>query len=340
MAASPDDSYTAFARQDEADVLDAAGHRVARLRINGMPDGLSFYDGDAAIMVMTATAIYLWRLWSGRPPLVIPQPSQPTDATVSGGFLAAADGGETVGVWSASTGKLVHSLTPQATPAPPGADYSASPAVPLRVAIPGNGTVVAAGSDDGSISLWDIATGRLIAHDPSEGYVIELTVTPSGDLLAVDWPAIGAHGPFSPVNGEVIAGSTGQVLASYTANNQVQPSISPGAALSPDGGFILAGADGIAPMPPGGLNAAYQVSSGQTMTGLQSAAQPALYSYAESPASPWSPDDTKILIGTAIYACDACGGPAALQTAAVSRLAWSKPLSASADRPPATSPYA
>ena len=75
------------------------------------------------------------------------------------------------------------------------------------------------------------------------------------------------------------------------------------------------------------------------MTGLQSAAQPALYSYAESPASPWSPDGTKILTGTTIYACDACGAPTALQAAAASRLAWSKPLSVSADHPPATSPY-
>ena len=331
MTASPNGSYTAYARQDEVDVLSVTGRQVARLRTNGTPDGLSFYDSNAAIMVMTATAIYLWRPLSGQPPLVIPQPSQPTDATVSGGFLAAAVGGETVGVWNASTGKLVRSLTPPATPPPAGAD-SATPAVPLRVAITGNGAVVAAGNDDGSVGLWNIATGRLIARDPSDGYVIELTTTPSGDLLAVDWPTIGAHGPFPPVEGEVIAGSTGHLLAMYTAN-QAQPSISPGAALSPDGGFILAGADGIAPTPPGGLNAAYQVSSGQMMTGLQSATQPASYSYAESPASPWSPDATKVLIGTAIYACDACGTPPALQAAAASRLAWSTPLSASR-RPP------
>ena len=338
MAASPDANYKAYARQDEVDVLDAAGHRVARLRVSGTPDGLSFYNGDAAIMVMTATAIYLWRPRSGEPPLVIPQPSQPVDATVSGGFLAAADGGETVGVWNASTGKLVRFLTPPATQSPP-PDPTEYPAVPLRVAVTGDGAVVAAGNDDGSVCLWDIATGRRIAHDPSDGYVIELTTTPSGDLLAVDWPTIGAHGPFPPVSGEVIAGRTGRVLATYTAN-RAQPSISPGAALSPDGGFILAGADGIAPTPPGGFNAAYQVSSGQMMSGLQSAVQPALYSYAESPASPWSPDGTKVLIGTAIYACDACGAPAELQAAAASRLAWSKPLSASADYPPATNPYA
>jgi len=107
LAASPDGDSVAYARQGQVDVLDTAGRRVARLPVSGTPDGLSFYDGDRALLVMTARAIYLWRPLTGRPPLVIPQPSQPVDATVSGGFLAAADGGKTVGVWSASTGKLV-----------------------------------------------------------------------------------------------------------------------------------------------------------------------------------------------------------------------------------------
>lgn len=332
MAASPDGQYEAYARQNEVDILDSAGRKVADLRPDSSPDGVAFYDGDASLLVMTATEIYLWRPLSGQPPIVIPQPGQPTDATVSGGVLAAADGGEAVGVWSASTGKLIRSFTPAS-----GIDGSA---VPLRVALTGNGAMVAAGSDDGSVSLWDIATGKLIARDSSDGYVVELTEA-SGELLAVDWPATGAHGPFSPVNGEVIAGSTGQVLATYTTNNQSNPSITPGAALSPDGEFIVAGADGIAPTPPGGANAAYQVSSGQTMTGLQAATatQSALYSYADSPASPWSPAGTEVLIGTGIYACDACADLTALEDAAASRLAWSRPLSASADQPPATSPY-
>jgi WD40 repeat protein len=336
MAASPDGKYEAYTRQGEVNVLDTDGHQVAQLRLNGTPDGLSFYDGDASVMVVTATDIYLWRPLSGQRPLIVPQPGPPTDATVSGGLLAAAEGGKAVGVWNASTGKLIRSFTPSSS-----INGQVTLAVPLRVALTGNGAVVAAGSDDGSVRLWNISTGKLIAQDSSDGYVIELTAATSGSVLAVDWPAIGAHGPFSPVNGEVIAGSTGQVLATYTANNQVQPSISPGAALSPDGGFILAGTDGIAPTPPGGTNAVYQVSSGQTMTGLQSAAanQAALYSYAESPASPWSPDGTKILIGTAVYACDACGDPTALKDAAASRLAWAKPLSAAADHPPVTSPY-
>jgi WD40 repeat protein len=335
MAAAPDGRYEAYARRDEVVVLGADGQQVAHLRLDATPDGLSFYDGDTSVMVMTADDIYLWRPLSGQSPLVVPQPGQPTDATVSDGLLAAADGGERVGVWSASTGKLIRTFTPS----PSKDDGLVTPAVPLRVALTGDGAMVAAGSDDGSVSLWDITTGRLIARDASDGYVVELTGA-AGDLLAVDWPAIGAHGPFSPVNGEVIVGSTGQVAATYTANNQVQPSVNPGAALSPDAGFILAGTDGIAPAPPGGANAAYQVSSGQTMTGLQSVTQSALYSYADSPASPWSPDGTEVLIGTAVYACDACGDSTALENAAGSRLDWAEPLSASADHPPSSSPYA
>ena len=125
VAASPDGKYEAYARQNEVDVLDADGHKVAHLRPKSTPDGLSFYDGDASLMIMTATEIYLWRPSSGQPPLVIPQPGQPTDATVSGGLLAAADGGETVRVWSASNGKLIRSVSPP----PSRIDGSATPAV-------------------------------------------------------------------------------------------------------------------------------------------------------------------------------------------------------------------
>ena len=54
---------------------------------------------------------------------------------------------------------------------------------------------------------------------------------------------------------------------------------------------------------------------------------------------PWAPDGDEALSGTAICACDACGSTSALLAAAASRIAWSRPLSAASDHPPATSPY-
>lgn len=75
------------------------------------------------------------------------------------------------------------------------------------------------------------------------------------------------------------------------------------------------------------------------MAALQSAVQSRIVACSESPVQPWSPDGDEVLAGTAIYPCDACGSTATLIAAAASRIAWSQPLSAAADHPPATHPY-
>ena len=105
------------------------------------------------------------------------------------------------------------------------------------------------------------------------------------------------------------------------------------------GSFIFAGSLGLAPSAPGGVAAAYQVTSGQAMNSLGAATGPAASSYSLLPAQPWAPNDTELLAGDAIYACDACGSLTELQAAAASRIAWSQPLTQASDHPPATDPY-
>lgn len=143
-------------------------------------------------------------------------------------------------------------------------------------------------------------------------------------------------GPLPPGDGEVLNSTSGKVLATYTSPENPSGIVYPDATLSPDGGFLLAGITGLAPVPPGGFEAAYQVSTGQTMADLQAATEQATGPYSEYP---WPPDGSEVLSGTAIYSCGACGNTPALMAAATSRIAWSGPLSAASDHPPATNPY-
>jgi WD40 repeat protein len=277
---------------------------------------------------------------SGRPPLVIPQSSTPIDAAVSGDGdrLAVVGGGKTVSVWNMSNGRLIRTFRPVTSSARP-RQYRPTP-IPLRVAITGSGDVVASGDSDGTVCLWNVATGKLIAADTLSGYaVVELNSAASGSaFLAVDWPDV-VSGVLPPGTGHVLDPSTGKVLASFKYPETPEPVINPGAALSADGGFLLAGVTGLAPAPPGGFEATYQVSTGQPMTNLQSVVQSGNVAYSESPVRPWAPDGDEVLAGTAIYPCDACGTTDTVLAAAASRIAWSQPLSASNDHPPATNPY-
>ena len=108
--------------------------------MGGTPTGLSFFDGSAGLLVMTDSAIYLWRPFSGSPPVVIRQASAPIDAAVSesGDRLAVAGGGTKVSVWDTASGRLIGTFAP-----PPFSRHI--PAVPLRVALTADGDVVALG---------------------------------------------------------------------------------------------------------------------------------------------------------------------------------------------------
>jgi WD40 repeat protein len=337
VAASPDGKYIAYARSRSVALVGPDGKQAAQLQLASTPTGLSFGPSDE-LVVMTDAAIYLWHPLSGRPAQVFRQSGAPIDAALnqSGQQLAVADTTSAIRVWATRDGRQIRAFQPARWPTTPA---HAPPPIPLRVALTTNG-VVASGDDDGTVAMWNVATGKKIATvRPLRSPIIELNAATDGSrLLAVDWPVTVTQ-PNPPAYGEVINEATGQVVATYRSPAPFLSPIDPGAALSPDGSFMFAGSLGLAPAPPGGVAAAYQNSSGQNMANLPAADQSPVNSYSLFPAQPWSPDGSELLAGNAIYACDACGSLHEIQAAAVSRIAWSRPLSSSSDHAPRTNPY-
>ena len=343
VAVSQDDDYVAYARSMSVSVLSSQGHQIAALPLRSAATGIAFAGASNEILVMTETAIYLWWPLSQRPLAVIPQPSAPIDATLSasGTELAVADVAGTVEIWDVGKPALSHTFTvaPCKSKSENYALCSAAP-TPVRVALSPDGREVAAGDGYGTVFLWSTVTGRQLARQEVSSWpLLGLATTAGGLLLATDWPATSA-GFDATGTASVLDFGTGRVIASYQSPQPYAPPINPGAALSPDGLYLFSGALGVAPAPPGGTVAVYQVASGQMMASLRAVQVPQFNADAEFPAQPWSPDGTELVVGNSIYRCDACLPLAQLQTAAEARIAWSAPLSAGSDRPPATSPYA
>jgi WD40 repeat protein len=356
LQVSADGKYLAYAGARAVAVMDLVNHHVTRLEVDGPVSGLSFGPSDRAL-VMTEKAVYLWEPFSSRRLVRITQPSAPIDAELSanGARLATANVGGTISVWDTGIGQLVTTFRPEPSRLlPPGQN----PVGPLRVALNARGTVVASGDADGDVFVWDIrvhprVAGYVAETDP----VVELEPASGGSrFLAVDYPQAGQWGSVAPKGGlsflgfylrspgagagVVLDAARGRDIAAYTTPLITNAPVNPGAALSPNGSFLLAGALGLAPSPPGGVEAVYQVSSGEVMASLDAATQAtAALWYESSPAQPWSPAGNDVLIGNAIYACDACGSLHQMQMDAAARLAWAQPLSATDDHPPSTDPY-
>ncbi len=335
LAVSPDGRYVAYARSHDVTVMGLDGRQTARLPLASTPTGLFFGSAGDELVVMTSSAIYVWRPLSGRPAEVFRQASAPVDAALSasGNRLAAVSATGTIEIWNAAGGGPIRSLRP---PHIHSSSYWTSQ--PLRAALSPDGNVIAAGDANGTVVLWNTATGKRIAiKSVSTWPIIELD--PQGSrLLAVDWPQAGSG--VNPAGAAAVLNwATGQVLASYQSPAPLDAPVDPGAALSPDGSFMFAGALGLAPAPPAGLEASYQVSGGAAMAAFPAAAESPTDAYSLFPAQPWSPDSSELLAGHALYPCDACGSIDELRATATSRIAWAQALSERSDHPPGTNPY-
>jgi hypothetical protein len=315
---------------------------------------LLFVGPTHQMLVMTAASVQLWT--PGGAAHTFSASSPPIDAELSsnGQRLAAALVGGTVSVWNRTTGAVVATVHPTSA----GKGDSINPKIgpiPLRVALNANGSLVTVATTFQSLQTWNVATGALLAarivQSPGDtntgGFgsggpwpIAELRPSAGGTaMLAVDFPQIGEGDVQPPATATVYSGLSvaDAPEATFVTENSRVPPINPGAALSPDGTFILSGVSGLAPAPPGGIEAVYQVVGGQLLADLQSV--PADPGDNASPSDPWSPSGVSVLVGDGIYPCDACGTLAQMQATARVRLAWLQPLSVAHPNPPAGDPY-
>ena len=371
MAVSPDASEVAYSDAAGVTVLGRSGRVLGRLALPQRPSGLSFAHHSAQLVVMTSSAVYLWRPGAGQPAVRLREASPPLDAEFSGDDtrLVTADEGGDVTVWGVPTGTRVATFHPSRAferrvtgaygpraPIPP---------VPVRVAINADGTEIAAGTAWWTVSWWNVAQRRLLAvrlaapgDQPIGGFgaggpfqITELGFSGNGSrLVAVDYPVFTATDLAPPVTATIFS-AAGRLLHTWSSPAGAL-ALDPGAAFDPSGEDLLAGPLGLAPAPPGGSNAVYELADGQSLTSLPNAVIPAAslggpplpaqdYAFAwPALAQPWAPDGTEVLAGAdAIYRCAACGTLPQLQQAAQLRLRWARPLSAGHDVPPSGSPF-
>jgi WD40 repeat protein len=360
LAVSPDGSRIAYAAAQKAVVTGANGQPVSVLPLPAPVTGLGFAATSNRLVVMTNQAVYISDPASPGQPKSFAQTAAPIDAELSsdGNHLVTATVDGSVTEWNTASGAQEAMFHPTDYGRPSDLNPDIKP-VPLRVAINADGSVLAAGTTMQAVFIWNARQHRTIATtlvaSPSDrqvgGFggngpwpVAELQLA-AGDsrLLAVNFPQIGAGGFEPPGTATVLDVGSGRILSTFRSPGSLGASINPGAALSHDGSYLFGGVLGLAPHPPGGAPAVFQVLSGQTMVNLQSVspAAPASVFSTPLPAQPWAPDGIGLLTGgPAVYGCASCGTLRQLQAAAERRLAWHAPLSAANDKPPPGDPYA
>jgi WD40 repeat protein len=339
LAMKPDGRQLAYARRRSVAVVDLDHHPVATLRVTSPIVGLSYVPTGGELLVATQKAVYLWQPGSGHAPSTFRPTSSPIDAelSASGNTLGVATVRGSVEVWNTANGTSLGSFRPTEVHHDPGA-FGAEP---LRVALNRNGSVVAAGIANGTVSLWNVNSKKLVAVSAASVWPI-LQVTPTSDgsaFLVVDWAQAGT-GPNASSSAEVLNATTGRVEARYASPSTTGAvPMSSGAALSPNGSVLFAGSLGLSPSAPGGIVAAYEVSTGSVMANFQDAGKAPFNNFEPYPSNPWAPDNVEVLAGNAIFTCDACGSLAQMQSIAASRIAWAHPLSAKSRTRPSSNPY-
>jgi Tol biopolymer transport system component len=135
-----------------------------------------------------------------------------------GHTLASGGWDETIDLWDAVSGRLLHTLTGHTSPV-------------QSVAFSPDGHTLASGSLDGTIELWDAASGRLLRTLTDDNYLLRsVAFSPDGRTLASGsgwW-----HGTI-----ELLDAASGRLLRALTDHNDVVYSV----AFSPDGRTLASG---------------------------------------------------------------------------------------------------
>ena len=155
----------------------------------GESGGAYFLDRDRELLAWNQGAVHIWNVATGRPVLSIagdPFGALLTDvvvnpqATIIAGAAGPGEGASLV-LWSARTGRLLHVLL---HPSEQGADV-----VPGQVAFSPNGRLLAAGSQAGIATVWNVQTGGFVRQlnlsDAKQGQVVAtVAFSPDGRRLA------------------------------------------------------------------------------------------------------------------------------------------------------------
>ncbi|HJT78399.1 MAG TPA: WD40 repeat domain-containing protein, partial [Gemmataceae bacterium] len=106
-----------------------------------------------------------------------------------GKFLASAGDDLRVRLWEATTGRELRSWQVRRGPLPPGFPVGEDRVAAYAVAFAPDGRTLAAGYDDGTIRLWDPATGKEVRrwHPPAEK-VYAIAFSPDGKVIASGGP--------------------------------------------------------------------------------------------------------------------------------------------------------
>ncbi len=119
-----------------------------------------------------------------------------------GQFVASGSWDKTIKIWNAKTGELLQTLTGHSGLVNAVAIASTPPIPPLGKG--GLGGVLASGSKDGSIRLWNLATGQAIRTIVGKNLaVLSLAFTPDGKSLAAG-NSNGTVGLWNAGNGQLI----------------------------------------------------------------------------------------------------------------------------------------
>jgi WD40 repeat protein/uncharacterized caspase-like protein len=137
-------------------------------------------DGQVLAVAYGDDQVVLWEVATGRHDRAFD--AHPLGATSvrydeSGTRLVTGGLDQTVGVWNARTGRLLHRLTGHASPGHIEKGTSA------RFA--SDGSLIASGGTDGTIRLWDAASGRAVsAIEAHAGAIASVAFAPFGHVLA------------------------------------------------------------------------------------------------------------------------------------------------------------